>query len=200
MDIGERVKTLRLSRGWSQGTLAAKVDIDRTSLVRYEAGTVAMTAQTLQKIADALEFPITTLYGIPAAQVDVGPWEAIPILGRIPAGELKFTEETVEGYINVPYGMVRGGMAFALRVQGDCMAPPHGRFKDGDLAFVRVQPEVENDELAVVVVDDEATMKRVTYASGFLILKADNPEYPPILVPLANARIVGRVVGGAFDL
>lgn len=199
MDIGERVKALRLSRGWSQGTLAAKIDMDRTSIVKYEAGTVDMTAQTLQKIADALEVPIATLYGVPASQVDSGPWEAIPILGRIPAGELRFTEETVEGYRMVPSSKVQGGPHFYLRVIGNCMSP---RFRDGDLALVRVQSEVENGEAAVVVANggDDATLKRVYCHGNTVVLRADNPDFDPIILPASEVRIVGKVVGGAFDL
>ncbi len=198
MNFGERIKALRQSRGWSQELLAAKAGLNRTTLLRYEAGTIGIPAKTLQQIADALEAPITYLYGLSESQVNLGPWEAIPLLGSIPAGELRFTEETVEGYRMVPKDQVKGGIHFALRVQGECMAP---RYRTGYLAIVRVQPEVENGEIAVVVVDnEEATLKRVFYQDNErVILRADNTDYPPILVDARNMRVIGKVVGGAFD-
>lgn len=67
--------------------------------------------------------------------------------------------------------------------------------KEGCLVLVREQPDVEDGDIAVVMIDnEEATLKRVYRADGKLILKADNPNYPPMLVDPKRARIVGRVV------
>jgi len=193
-EIGERIKLLRQARGWTQAKLADLSDVERSNIARYEANISQMTAQTLQRIANALEVPITLLYGLTNDQA-VGTMEAvlIPVLGKIPAGELKFTEDTVVGHLPAPADIVAGGICFYLQISGNCMAPS---YRDGDLAMVRVQPEVENGEVAVIVVDNEdATLKRFSRRGEFVVLRGDNPSQEPIALPANRVRVIGKVVG-----
>ncbi len=69
----------------------------------------------------------------------------------------------------------------------------------GDLVMVRVQPRVSRGEIAVVLVDEEATVKRVYEEAGGLVLRGDNPDFTPLRFPPEEAaalvQILGKVVG-----
>src|SRR5690606_38420934 len=85
---------------------------------------------------------------------------------------------------------------FCLRVQGDSMIG--ARIQDGDIVFVRRQPTVDNGDIAVVLIDDEVTLKRVYITEQGIILKSENPAYQPIFVShqeeYRQVRILGRAV------
>jgi repressor LexA len=120
----------------------------------------------------------------------------VPILGRIAAGQPLLATEQVEGTLTLPRAWVRGEEVFLLRVSGESMAP---LLLPGDLVMVRVQPRVSRGEIAVVLVDEEATVKRVYEEAGGLVLKGDNPEFAPLRFAPEEAaelvQILGKVVG-----
>ena len=191
MEIGERIRHLRQLRGWSIEKIAAMVGVDRSTFGRYETGKTDMTPQLLLTLANIFSVPINYLYGLPTgADTDV---VEVPILGRIPAGRLEFTETTVEGTAPVPGYLIRGAQCFWLRVQGDSM---EDQIPDGSLALIRIQPEVETGEIAAVITEnDEGTIKRVYWSHGNRVhLNAENPAYPPIYLPASAVRIVGKVI------
>jgi len=71
--------------------------------------------------------------------------------------------------------------------------------KDGYLVLVREQPNVKDGDIAVVIVDaDEATLKRVRWSNGRMVLWPENPKYHPLLVENNNVRIIGKVVEAEF--
>jgi repressor LexA len=120
----------------------------------------------------------------------------VPILGRIAAGQPLLATEQVEDTLTLPRAWVRGEEVFLLRVSGESMAP---LLLPGDLVMVRVQPRVSRGEIAVVLVDEEATVKRVYEEAGGLVLKGDNPEFAPLRFAPGEAavlvQILGKVVG-----
>ena len=120
----------------------------------------------------------------------------VPILGRIAAGQPLLAAEQVEDTLPLPRSWVPGEDAFLLRVSGDSMAP---LLLPGDLVMVRVQPRVSRGEIAVVLVDEEATVKRVYEEAGGLVLRGDNPDFTPLRFPPEEAaaliQILGKVVG-----
>ena len=91
----------------------------------------------------------------------------------------------------MPASDVADAKHFYLRVKGDSMEPT---IREGSLVLVRMQPEVEHGQIALVLLGEEATIKRVFTANGQVILRADNPGYPPTLAPADEARIVGKIV------
>jgi repressor LexA len=124
-----------------------------------------------------------------------GPVVEVPVLGRIAAGQPLLASEHVEDTLPLPRSWVRGEEVFLLKVTGDSMAP---LILPGDLVMVRVQPRVARGEIAVVMVADEATLKRVFEEAGGLVLKGDNPDFTPLrLAPeeAAETQILGKVVG-----
>lgn len=132
------------------------------------------------------------------ASLPPGAWEPefvrIPILGRIHAGDPHWAEQHVEGWTTITAERARSGEFFALRVTGDCMAP--ARIMPGDIVIVRRQPTVEDGEIAVVWWngEDEAHLRRVRRVDKQVLLTADNPAYPPVLLPPAKVTILGKVV------
>ncbi|MBM4286457.1 MAG: repressor LexA [Deltaproteobacteria bacterium] len=132
---------------------------------------------------------LTLTSRLPEAVVEV------PVLGRIAAGQPLLATENVEDTLPVPRTWAQGEEVFLLRVTGRSMVP---LIHPGDLVMVRVQPRVARGEIAVVLVDDEATLKRVYEEAGGLVLKGDNPEFTPLRFSPAEAedvQIVGKVVG-----
>ena len=130
-----------------------------------------------------------------AEHLDLGTFHRIPILGRISAGMPLYAEQYIEGYTLTDLN--GGAEYFALRVSGDSMNA--ARIQDGDILIVRRQEEVENGEVAVVMVGDEdATVKRF-YATGStvtLMPQSTNPAHQPQIYDIATTsiRVVGKVV------
>ena len=120
----------------------------------------------------------------------------VPVLGRIAAGQPLLAQEQVEDTLPLPRAWVRGEEVFLLKVSGDSMAP---LILPGDLVMVRVQRQVERGEIAVALVGEEATLKRVYQEAGGLVLKGDNPDFTPLRFSPQEAgemvQILGKVVG-----
>ena len=90
---------------------------------------------------------------------------------------------------------------FALRAAGDSMV---GAFiRDGDIVFIHRQPTVDDGEIAAVLIDGEATLKRVRHVGTDLVLWPENPSYQPIIVPAGSAkdiRVLGKAVAFQSDV
>src|SRR4030042_1703071 len=120
---------------------------------------------------------------------------SIPIIGRVRAGEPILAVENIEGYINLDRSLVSTDDVFLLRVQGDSMIDAH--IQDGDFALVKPQPNAENGEIVVALIDDEATIKRIFQKSDLIRLEPANPKMEPMIVKKDEKKItiVGKVVG-----
>lgn len=119
----------------------------------------------------------------------------VPLVGKVGAGGPSLAFEDLEGTLALDRSLARGDETFFLRVKGDSMTGDH--IKDGDLALVYPQSMVENGEIAVVLIDDEATLKRVYKEGNTLRLKPSNPTMRPIIIGMEEGRvaIVGKVIG-----
>jgi repressor LexA len=120
----------------------------------------------------------------------------IPLLGRIAAGQPVLAVENVKDHLKISAGVFQGKDLFALRVQGDSMI--NAGIKSGDIAIINQQPEVHNGEIAAVLIDDEATLKRVMLEKNRIRLKAENDHFQDIIITQNTARsfrIAGRFVG-----
>ena len=120
----------------------------------------------------------------------------IPLLGRIAAGQPVLAVENVEGHLKISAGVFQGKDLFALRVQGDSMI--NAGIKAGDIAIINQQPKVHNGEIAAVLIDDEATLKRVIIEQNRVRLKAENDHFQDIIITSEtdrSFRIAGRFVG-----
>ena len=120
---------------------------------------------------------------------------SLPIVGRVRAGEPILALENIEGYINFDRSMVSSEDVFLLRVQGESMIEAH--IQDGDFALVKPQKDAENGEIVVVLIEDEATIKRIFKKRDLLRLEPENPQMEPIVVRKGEKKvaIVGKVIG-----
>ena len=118
---------------------------------------------------------------------------AVPIVGNIAAGSPIFALEEAEEVLPLPRALFRDSSLFALRVKGDSMIDA-GIF-DGDIAVLRFGPEFSDGDIAAVVVDEEATLKRVFKTKHGLRLHAENPTYPDRLVPSEQIKQSFRLAG-----
>jgi repressor LexA len=125
----------------------------------------------------------------------VGHIVSIPIVGSVRAGEPILAIENIEGYVNLDRSLVSAEDVFLLRVQGDSMIEAH--IQDGDFALVKPQPNAENGEIVVALIDDEATIKRIFKRRDLIRLEPANSRMEPIVVKKGEKKvsIVGKVVG-----
>jgi len=120
----------------------------------------------------------------------------VPLLGRIPAGGPGLAVEEIVDVLPLPREQFRGERLFALRVQGDSMVG--AGILDGDIAVLDPDREPVDGSIAAVVLDEEATLKRVYRSKGGLRLVAENPAFADINIPhapLTYIRVAGLFVG-----
>jgi repressor LexA len=123
--------------------------------------------------------------------------EGLPVIGRVAAGTPILAEQNIEGYVNVErlFGRTKG--TFLLRVAGDSMVDEG--IMDGDYVVVKAGPTIEDGQIGIVLLDDEATVKRVFVQKDRIALKPANRRagYRTRYVRQfdKDVRIVGKVVG-----
>lgn len=204
MTIGKRIKQLREDKGLTQEDIAKKIGVAIQTIYKYENEIVTnIPLDKLEKIAKALQTTPAYLMGWekdaaptpdPFSFSNIQPIKKhrIPLLGEIACGEPIFADEDFEGFIESDIEA-----DFALRCSGDSMTG--ARIMDGDIVLIKKQDMVENGEIAAVIIENEATLKRVYYypKDGKLILNPENPAYAPLVYvdeELNQIRILGRAV------
>lgn len=114
----------------------------------------------------------------------------LPVVGRVAAGQPILAEESIDEQMVLPVDLVGEGEHFILRVRGDSMIQA-GIFND-DYIVVRRQPDANNGEIVVALVEDDATVKRFYKENGHFRLQPENDAMEPIIVP--SVQILGKVV------
>lgn len=114
----------------------------------------------------------------------------LPVVGRVAAGQPILAEENIEEEMPVPAGLTGTGEHFILRVRGDSMV--EAGILDGDYIVVRSQPDAQNGEIVVALVEDSATVKRFYKENGHFRLQPENSAMEPIVVE--SVSILGKVV------
>lgn len=181
LELYKNIRKYRLKREMSQADLAKLTGYtDRSSIAKIEKGDVDLPQSKIMLFADALHVSAGTLMGDTGIDSPTLPpydnirpirKQKLPVLGHIAAGKPILMEEEREVYVETPIKA-----DFILIVQGDSMTG--ARINNGDIVFVRQQSIVENGEIAVVAIDDEATLKRFyKYGDDLIVLRAENPAY-----------------------
>jgi len=134
-------------------------------------------------------------YKMGFAESDTAPTFPVPIVGRVQAGEPILAIENIEGYINLDRSLASSEDVFLLRVQGDSMIDAH--IQDGDFAMVKPQPNAENGEIVVALIEDEATIKKIFKKRDLIRLEPANSKMEPIVIRKGEKKvtIVGKVIG-----
>jgi repressor LexA len=121
---------------------------------------------------------------------------SIPLLGRIAAGVPIWADQNFENHLPIPRTLFGGGELFAVHVHGDSMTG--AGILNGDIAIIQRRDCVENGEIAAVLIEQEATLKRVYLTSKSLVLKSENPAFEDLKygADMSDlARILGRYQG-----
>jgi repressor LexA len=122
------------------------------------------------------------------------PVVSVPIVGKVAAGMPLLATENILGFYPVPARLSGSARTFLLNVSGDSMVD--AAILDGDLVLVRQQPFVEQGEIAVVMVDDEATVKRFYMRNGRIELTPENPSFEVMSFGPedSSVRVLGKVI------
>lgn len=209
-EISQRIRSRREELGLSQEELAKRMGYkSRSSINKIELGENDIPQSKIEAFAKALSTTPAYLMGWindPSIRkiseiFPYHPTHRIPILGRISAGKPLFVEENIEGYTYTELNS--GGTYYALRVAGDSMNA--ARINEGDLLIVRQQDEVENGQIAIVMVNgNDATVKKY-YRNGdtvTLLPQSLNPEHQMQVYDLRKSqiKILGLVVQNVIKL
>lgn len=207
LQLYKNIKKRRLELNLSQDELAKKTGYtSRSSIAKIESGKVDLPQTKIKLFADALETTQADLMGwddnslktekesltsitniLPLPKT-----KEIPLLGTIACGEPITAVENIDSYIDAPDCV---SADFALICKGDSMID--ARIFNGDIVYIKEQPEVENGEIAAVLIDDEATLKRVYYQKNKIILQPENKSYEPLVFvgeEILDVRILGKAV------
>lgn len=200
-EISARILKIILKKDISYGELSEITGIPKSALQRYATGqTEKIPIDRLQSIAKALGTTAPYLMGweetpahkLPDNILPMPEMKKVPLLGSIACGAPILAEEHIEGYVEVPSHIHAD---FTLRCKGDSMI--NARIFDGDIVYIRQQEEVQNGEIAAVLIDDEATLKRVKIHPDRIILEPANPLYDPLVFrgeEMRTVRILGKAV------
>ena len=195
-----RLQELRAKSQKSMAQVARELHMSYTTYVGYEKGEREPNSEVLIAIAKYYRCTVDYLIGkednptqFATNILPMPNMKKVPLLGTIACGEPITAEENIETYLNMPEE-IKG--TFALRCKGDSMI--NARVFDGDIVFIREQPDVENGEIAAVLIDNEATLKRVYKYDNRIELRAENPTFKSLSYEgdqLADIRILGKAVG-----
>lgn len=200
MKFNERLKELRLSKELTQEEFAKRIGISRSAVGMYEKGKREPDFETLELFADFFNVDMNYLLGKSDVNTDISsiknivPIEKrmIPVIGTIAAGKPITADEHIETYVPCDIDIHAD---FGLIIHGDSMIG--AGIHDGDVVFIKEQPDVDNGQIAAVRIDDEATLKHVYKIPGGCMLVSDNPKYPPMTFTEENCddiHIIGLAV------
>ena len=181
--------------------IAKKMNVSEATVQRWESGNIkTLRHGRISQLAEILNVSPLVLLGyddensvfsIPNI-IPIPKMKEIPLLGTIACGEPITAIENIESYITVD---AESKVDFALKCKGDSMI--NARIFDGDIVYIHSQPDVENGEIAAVLINNEATLKKVYKYPNKIVLSPCNPLYDDLVYAeeqLNDVRILGKAV------
>ena len=202
MSIAENIKRIRLEHGLSQAELGKIAGVSDKAVSTWELGLKTPRMGAVEKMANYFgitksaivdDVQPTPATPIPPGFIPMPPMRKVPLVGSIACGTPILAQQNIDGSVDAPEDI---RCDFALRCKGDSMID--AGIHDGDAVYIRIQPEVENGEIAAVRIGEEATLKRVYYDGTTLTLMPANVAFAPMIFTgpqLEEVHIEGRVVG-----
>lgn len=196
--LGEILKELRLGKNLSQGDLGKYLNVTRQTVSNWEMDKRIPSNEMMEFLADFYNVDMDYLFGkteiknryrnVSSILKVTYPKKKIPIIGTIAAGQPILAEEHIEDYIDIESTIEAD---FCLRVKGNSMI--NANIGDGDYIFIKQQPDVEDGQIAAVLIEEEATLKRVYKVGDYVQLRAENPSFKPITLDGSKpCRILGK--------
>lgn len=195
--IGKRIHDRRVELDLSVDDLAAMLGKNRATVYRYESDEIEnFPMQIIEPLAKALKTTPAYIMGwddsLPDNILPMPKMRRIPLLGTIACGTPITAEQNYDGDVDLPDDIHAD---FALRCKGDSMIC--ARIYDGDVCYIRRQPTVESGQIAAVLIEDEATLKRVRLYDDHIVLEPENPTYRPLVFwneEMSSVTILGLAV------
>lgn len=195
MTFGSRLRTARKAKQLTQKELAAKIKAAHNSISNWENDQNMPDPDTIQNLCWALDVEPNYFFSVDSSPLNIVPMpkmRKVPLLGSIACGAPILAEEHIDGEVDTPKSIHAD---FALTCKGDSMI--NARIFDGDIVYIRQQETVENGEIAAVLIDNEATLKRVCLFGDHISLEPENPQYRPIVLwgeDMNTVHILGKAV------
>ena len=167
MQLKELLIQYEIQNDLSHLDVANKVGVSLSTYYRWINGeSTKLKRNTIERLSNVLECDIDSV---------IEETNRIkPIIGKVKAGYDLIAQQDIEGYVELGKADAQKGDYF-LRVKGYSMEGSH--IYDGDLLYVQICSEVPSGSIAVVLIGDEATVKKVKYKNDLMILEASNPKY-----------------------
>ena len=201
-DLYNKIQALCRDRGINVTVMCRECGASRGALGDLKAGKKnSLSAETLRKISEYFSVSIDYLLGGAEVQKSSLPagirpivTRRFPMLGEISCGEPLFADEDHETYVDACADIAAD---FCLTARGSSMIG--ARIHDGDVVFIRSMPMVENGQIAAVIIEGEATLKRWYYypEKSKLVLTPENPAFEPLVYvgdELDDVRCLGLAV------
>ncbi len=191
--MSNNLKRLLNERNLSQAEFSRRLDVKPTTLSDWFNGKSYPRVNRIDQMANVLNVERTSLTE-PRKESEQAYHDVIqiPVLGEIACGEPITAEQNIDEYMPAPAFITPNGTNFYLKAEGNSMEPT---IKDGALVLIHEQPTVEDGEIAAVLIDNEATLKRVKHQGDTIILLPDNTTFNPILLTDdVDARILGKAI------
>ena len=194
MTSNDKIKQLRKERGLTQKQLAEMVGYtDRSMIAKIEAGKVDLTESKLKALFKALGVSPASYLDVQPSNLEPMPkMNTVPLIGEIACGVPITAQQNFEDSVSAPENIHAD---YALRCKGDSMI--NARIFNGDIVYIRSQPVIESGQIAAVVIDGEATLKRVRIYDDRIILEPENPVYKPLVFygsEMEDVHIIGKAV------
>ena len=210
--MSNKLRELRKAKRLSQIDLAKYMNVQQSTISNWESERTEIDVESLTKLAKLFQVSLDVLLGHTDEHnftnsglysiTGISPiaTRRVPMLGKVACGEPIYADEDRESYVMAGTDI---SADFCLIAQGDSMTG--ARIMDGDIVFCRSQSMVDNGDIAVVLIDDSATLKRVFYypEKKKLVLQAENPKYEPFVYvgeELNDIRIIGKAVAFQSDV
>lgn len=191
--VASKIKEYRKLRNLTQKELGERIGVKHNTISSYENGTNEPEQDLLFKIANALDITINDLF-----PDTISKNVRIPVLGYVIAGIPIDAIEDILDYEEISAELAATGDFFCLKVKGNSMEPT---FTEGDVLVIRQQPDVESNEIAVVLVNGaEGTVKRIKKSSAGITLIGDNvSSFLPVFytneeIQQLPVKIIGKVI------
>lgn len=191
---------IRLNReklGLTVRELAERVGVSKSAVSKWENGsTDNIKKVNLTRLAEVLN--VNPIELLDVANPEKSELVKVPVIGNIACGSPILSDDNIVDFKEVPAQAVPSGTVFYAHAQGDSMEPT---IPNGSLVLIRKQPEVEEGQIAAVMIDDEVTLKRFHKQGDIIMLLPDNRKYKPIILdPNSQNKIVGRAVSTSTPL
>ncbi|KLU66714.1 LexA repressor [Desulfosporosinus acididurans] len=195
--FAERLIKLMTENNDTIYSLAEYLHLSPSAISRYTSGSMKPKILTIDAISTKYRVNPTWLMGCDVDKYletdkSTRTFKRVPLVGTIAAGIPILAQQNIEGFEFVPEDI---NVDFCLRVKGDSMTG--ARILDGDIVFIRQQSEVETGEIAAVMIDGEATLKRVYKINSSIILRPENPNYPEQVYSkrdMKDVSILGKAI------